>query len=133
MTHNEKLHVYLAGPDVFLPNPIKIGEAKKRLVEHVGCIAHFPMDPEIKNWEPNEETAIRIAKENEALMDICQVITVNMTPWHGPSMDVGTAFEAGYMSGKAKFCPDHVLIIGYYEGNVTLNFLDRIAHAMESY
>ena len=40
-------------------------------------------------------------------------------------MDVGTAFEAGYMSARADHDP-RVLIIGYYEGQYELSYLNRV-------
>jgi nucleoside 2-deoxyribosyltransferase len=35
-------------------------------------------------------------------MDNCDLIVANMTPFRGPSMDVGTAFELGYMAAQGK-------------------------------
>ena len=57
-------------------------------------------------------------------MDQSQVILINMTPWHGPSMDIGTAMEAGYMYRRAKEAG--VLLIGYYEGAHTKSFSQRV-------
>ncbi|MBA2649787.1 MAG: nucleoside 2-deoxyribosyltransferase [Legionella sp.] len=125
---NAKLQVYLAGPDVFMPNCIDIGNYKKQLLAAAGYIGHFPLDPLIPDFKPNQETAYNISKGNETSMDQCQIILANMTPWHGsPSMDVGTAFEVGYMSCKAKFRPLDTLIIGYYEGDVEQDYSKRVA------
>lgn len=122
------LHVYLAGPDVFLPNVLEIGEQKKQLITRAGCIAHFPMDNVIDDFKFDQNTAYRIARKNEELMDKSQVILVNMTPWHAsPSMDVGTAFEAGYMSAKATQHPQDILIIGYTEGSYEPDFATRVS------
>ena len=123
----ERLRVYLAGPDVFLPNPIGVGKIKKDKLAQVGYEGLYPMDPSIENFQPNPETAYKIALGNEGLMDSAQIILVNMTPWHGPSMDVGTAFEAGYMRGLSKFKPGEVLIVGYYEGPFEHDFTKRVA------
>lgn len=120
------LHVYLAGPDVFKPNPIALGTEKKQIVQLAGHIGHFPMDPELDGFGNNPETAYKIGKANEGLMKMCQVILVNMTPWRGSSMDTGTAFEVGYMSHKYDYDPN-VLIIGYYEGDCDLNYIKRVA------
>ncbi len=124
---DKKLHVYLAGPDVFYPAPAAVGAMKKRMIEEQGCVGHYPLDTPIPEFKADEATALKIAEANEALMDMSQVILVNMTPWHGPSMDVGTAFETGYMRAKAKHAPGGVLIIGYYEGMVNRSFMDRVA------
>ena len=122
---NSKLHVYLAGPDVFTPDPIKIGAEKKRLVNEAGHIGHFPMDPEFDSFGNNKETAYKIGVANEGLMKMSQVILANMTPFRGSSMDVGTAFEVGYMSYKYDSDP-YILIIGYYEGECNLNYAKRL-------
>ena len=122
---NARLHVYLAGPDVFAPDPIKIGAEKKRLVTEAGHIGHFPMDPEFDSFGNNKETAYKIGAANEGLMKMSQVILANMTPFRGSSMDVGTAFEVGYMSYKYDSDP-YVLIIGYYENECELNYAKRL-------
>ena len=127
LPHDFKLHVYLAGPDVFKPNPMDVGKFKTKLLSEHGHIGHFPMDPELDDFAHNPETAYKIAMCNEKLMAQSQVILVNMTPFHGPSMDVGTAFEAGFMSHKANTDPANVLIIGYYEGEYNSNFTQRVA------
>lgn len=119
------LKVYLAGPDVFKKDPVQVGKEKKLALKKAGHVGKFPMDPEIKDFAHDKKTAYTIAKGNEDLMDSCQVILINMTPWHGPSMDVGTAFEVGYMKHKAKYTP--TLLIGYYEGEVQPDFTKRVA------
>ena len=37
-----------------------------------------------------------------AHMDTCDLVIANMTPFRGPSMDVGTTVEIGYMLAKGK-------------------------------
>lgn len=125
-TENLCLQVYLAGPDVFYVNPIEIGHIKKSKLAAAGHSGHFPLDNVISEFQADPKTAMRIAKANEKLMRHAQVILVNMTPYHGPSMDVGTAFEAGYMSARADYEPDEILILGYYEGPYDANFANRV-------
>lgn len=43
-----------------------------------------------------------------------------MQQWDGVSMDVGTAFEVGFMSTFARLYPNRVLIIGYNTPKATL-------------
>ena len=125
-----EVHVYLAGPDVFYPDAIQIGDNNKKLLVQLGMIGHFPfdniIDPEIfKNPKLAAQT---IAENNEKIMkDICSegrvgVILANMNPWHGPSTDVGTSFEIGFMSALSHF--KNVIIIGYSED--TRKFEDRV-------
>jgi nucleoside 2-deoxyribosyltransferase len=41
-------------------------------------------------------------------------------------MDVGTAFEAGYMSARSDLTPNEILIIGYTEGEYEPSYLTRV-------
>jgi nucleoside 2-deoxyribosyltransferase len=99
--------VYLAGPDVFLPDALEVGAAKKQLGAEVGLVGVFPLDgpyERLGGLAPTEAglVAFDICVE---LMDTCDLAVVNMTPFRGPSMDVGTSVEMGYMyaQGKAVF------------------------------
>jgi nucleoside 2-deoxyribosyltransferase len=116
---NYEVHAYLAGPDVFSPEAAEIGKKKKDYLKKLGIIGHFPFDNEIpKEAFSNPGKVSRmIADANEQMMlDCCGdndigVILVNMNPFHGPSMDVGTAFEAGFMSALSR--NNNVIIVGY--------------------
>jgi nucleoside 2-deoxyribosyltransferase len=97
------MKIYLAGPDVFLPDPLKIAEAKKKICANYGFMGIFPLDNvlDLSNLTPFE-SGVRIYQNNIKLMDNCDLIVANMTPFRGPSMDVGTAFELGYMAAQGK-------------------------------
>ena len=118
MTH-DKIHAYLAGPDVFFPNALELAAQKKAHLATLGMTGHFPFDNEIpKDVFSDPKVASRtIADANEKMMDECckdgqvGIILMNMTPFHGPSMDCGTAYEAGYMSALSK--KGNVVIVGY--------------------
>ena len=110
-------YVYLAGPEVFLPDPIAAGALKKQRMLQLSQAAHwpfklvglYPMDNAIPDFKPNRETGIRIYEANLALMQKADFIAANMVRFRGPSMDVGTAFEMGYMRGLNK------PVFAYYE------------------
>jgi nucleoside 2-deoxyribosyltransferase len=97
------MKIYLAGPDVFLPDPLKIAEAKKKICANYGFMGIFPLDNvlDLNNLSPFE-SGVKIYQNNTKLMDSCDLIVANMTPFRGPSMDVGTAFELGYMAAQGK-------------------------------
>lgn len=100
----EAPRVYLAGPDVFLPDALEVGAAKKRLCTEVGLVGVFPLDgpyERLGGLAPGEAglVAFDICVE---LMDTCDLAVANMTPFRGPSMDVGTAVEMGYMYAQGK-------------------------------
>ncbi len=103
-------YVYLAGPEVFLPDPIGAGITKKQKIEELNqnqgwpfrLVGLYPMDNEISDFKPDFVTGIKIYDANIDLMDKADFITANMVRFRGPSMDVGTAFEMGYMAGVDK-------------------------------
>lgn len=112
------MKVYLAGPDVFLPNAKEFGDKKKAICQRYGLTGLFPLDNEIDGTGMSlQKFAFAISRANEELIDSSVGIIANMTPFRGPSTDVGTAFEIGYARAKKK------LIFGC--SNTTVSFLDR--------
>src|SRR5437763_51598 len=86
--------IYLAGPDVFLPDATEAGERKKAICAELGLEGVFPLDAEIGAEDgERRELALRISAANEGLIRSCQAVVANMTPFRGPSADVGTAYE----------------------------------------
>lgn len=109
--------VYLAGPEVFLPNAPEAGEEKKRVIERLNAsqnwpfklVGLYPLDNEIPDFAPNRETGLAIYRANIAMMDLADAVVANMVRFRGPGMDGGTAFEMGYMRGLGK------PVFGYYD------------------
>lgn len=96
-----KLRAYLAGPDVFLPNAVEIGARKKDICAAHGIEGRFPLDNEIDGrWLRPQKLGYCISSANEAMMSGCDLIIANMTPFRGPSCDVGTAFEMGFARAR---------------------------------
>ena len=90
--------VYLAGPDVFLPDPMTIARRKKALCAEYGFVGVFPLDACLDlSGLDGPSAAARIAAANEGLMRGCDLLIANMTPFRGPGMDGGTAYEMGFM------------------------------------
>lgn len=96
--------IYLAGPDVFFPNAVEQGETKKRMCAEFGFEGVYPLDNAVRSTEhlPPQDVARRISEGNEALMRSCDLLIANCTPFRGVSMDVGTAFEIGFMRALGK-------------------------------
>jgi nucleoside 2-deoxyribosyltransferase len=89
--------VYLAGPDVFLPDPIVAGDRKKDFCARYGFEGVYPFDDEIDlNGASGRDAGLRISAANEGLIRSCQYVIANVTPFRGPSSDVGTAYEMGF-------------------------------------
>ena len=103
-------YIYLAGPEVFLPDPVAAGAAKKATIVRLNeqndwpftLVGLYPMDNEIEDFAHDKKTGIKIYHANIGLMKKADFITANMVRFRGPSMDVGTAFEMGYMAGLNK-------------------------------
>jgi nucleoside 2-deoxyribosyltransferase len=92
------MRVYLAGPDVFLPDPHARAAALKQTCARHGLHAVSPLDAlpaEPAAWAALPE-ARRIALRNEAHIRSCQAVIANLTPFRGPSADAGTVFEVGF-------------------------------------
>ena len=94
--------VYLAGPDVFLPDALEIGRQKAEICRHHGLIGLYPLDNLVDRAAP--DASLQIFKANEALMDRSDAIIANLTPFRGPGADAGTVYELGYMAALGKLC-----------------------------
>jgi nucleoside 2-deoxyribosyltransferase len=97
--------VYLAGPDVFLPDPAARAVALKDICARHGLLAVFPLDPlpdEPSCWADLPEPH-RIARRNEAHIRASDAIIANLTPFRGPGADAGTVYEVGF--GRALGLP----------------------------
>ncbi len=113
--------IYLAGPDVFFENPLGIADNKKKLCHKYGFEGVFPLDVEIdpENKLPLFEKAREISLSNETLMQSCDLLIANLTPFRGVSMDAGTAYEVGYMRALGKLVFGFTNINATYEERVT--------------
>jgi nucleoside 2-deoxyribosyltransferase len=91
--------VYLAGPDVFLPDADAWLARKKAICAREGLAAVSPLDPlpgEPAAWSALPEWR-RIALRNEAHIQGSDALIANLTPFRGPSADPGTVYEIGFM------------------------------------
>ena len=115
------MKVYLAGPDVFLPDAVVFGQRKVELCARYGLTGLYPLDNDI---DPGATDASRqIFHGNEAMMNRCDIIIANLTPFRGPSADAGTVFELGFMAGHGKLC------FGY--SNDPAPYVDRLRRITE--
>jgi nucleoside 2-deoxyribosyltransferase len=111
--------VYLAGPDVFLPDAPAWLERKKALCAGYHLVGVSPLDP--LDGEPAEWASLpewrRIAQRNESHIRGCDAIIANLTPFRGPSADVGTVYEVGFARALG------LKVFGY--ATASMPFLDR--------
>jgi len=90
------MRIYLAGPEVFLPEARAIGAAKKALCARHGWEGVFPMDPPALS-PSGEMDWRRIHAANELLLRGCDALVANLTPFRGVGADPGTVFELGFL------------------------------------
>jgi nucleoside 2-deoxyribosyltransferase len=115
------MKIYLAGPDVFLPDAIAVGRRKAEICARHGLSGLFPLDNSIDLAAA--DTSLQIFRANEALMDQADAIIANLTPFRGAGSDPGTTYELGYMAARKKFC------LGY--SNDVASYADRVRRFTE--
>jgi len=113
--------IYLAGPDVFLPDAIAIGRRKKELCAQYGFEGLFPFDNEVSPNADGERIDKLIYRANETLIRRADLGICNLTPFRGLNADAGTVFELGLLVGLGK------RVFGYT--NATGDFLERCKRA----
>jgi nucleoside 2-deoxyribosyltransferase len=118
------IRVYLAGPDVFLADAVAWIERKKAICAGFGLQGISPLD-DLTN-EPADWATLpqwrRIARRNEAHISGSNALIANLTPFRGPSADVGTVYEVGFARALG------LKLFGY--ATVTTPFLDRTLTAL---
>jgi nucleoside 2-deoxyribosyltransferase len=111
------MKIYLAGPDVFLPDALEIGRRKVDICARHGLTGLYPLDNAVDSAANG--ASLTIFKSNEAMMESADAIIANLTPFRGPSADAGTVYELGYMAGRDKLC------LAY--SNDPATYADRVA------
>jgi nucleoside 2-deoxyribosyltransferase len=97
--NTRKLRVYLAGPEVFLIDAIDIGRRKKALCSKYGFEGLYPFDNEVSKYGVETSVDLLIYRTNITLLRDSDFGIFNLTPFRGPSADVGTVFELGVLIG----------------------------------
>ncbi|AZT84889.1 nucleoside 2-deoxyribosyltransferase [Marinobacter sp. NP-4(2019)] len=129
--------IYLAGPEVFFPatEHQAIVAEKKRLLREYGFEGVDPLDTELafSDDEAKPERGLRIYQANRELMDSCDAIIANLTPFRGISADPGTVFEVGYMIGQGKPAFGFTLDSRRYRERAGSTELDELSHTIEDF
>ena len=124
--------VYLAGPDVFLPDPASRAVAMKQICARHGLLGVSPLD--LPPGEPAFPDAHVIARRNEAHIRQCDAVLANLTPFRGPGADPGTVYEVGYaralgrpVFGYACAAADYAARVRAMPGSVAVRDADGLA------
>jgi len=98
----QRKKLYLAGPEVFLHAAAEIGDRKKQLCDQFGFIGLYPADADFKERDDTVALDKIIYRANLEMIRAADAGIFNLTPFRGPSADVGTVFELGLLTGLGK-------------------------------
>ena len=101
---------YLAGPDVFLPNAAAHAARKMEICQRYGLRGLPPLNEDVgtaaKRLDKVSDNALdvwqSIYEKDIAMMERCDIIIANLTPFGGASADAGTLIEVGWFLGQRK-------------------------------
>lgn len=112
---------YLAGPDVFLPDPAANAAAKIAICAKYGIEGRAPLNPEIARIMtlPHDAAWREIYLDDIRMMEECGIVIANLTPFRGASADAGTLVEIGWFLGRGR------PVFGY--SNSATGFAERSA------
>jgi nucleoside 2-deoxyribosyltransferase len=94
--------LYLAGPEVFLPDAAEIVAEQRRICRELGLVPISPMDAGEDDGDPALAPADRIFANNIEMIETADAVVANIDPFRGAEPDSGTAFEVGYAHGRGK-------------------------------
>lgn len=94
--------IYIAGPDVFEKNSIKIGEDYVSLCNKYGFEGLYPLDNVIDFNQAKQKIAQDIFFANKRLIEECDIVVANLDSFRGKESDSGTVWECGYAFGLGK-------------------------------
>jgi nucleoside 2-deoxyribosyltransferase len=104
MVVTRRPRVYLAGPDIFLPEAQAQAGARTRICAEHGLVGATPFDDPpvaIPGWDAMPEWQ-QLFLANEAHIRAADAVIANLTPFRGPSADPGTVYEVGLARGLEK-------------------------------
>ena len=95
---------YLAGPDVFLPNAVAHGQRKIDLCARYGIRGRAPLNEDIPGLDgmSPDDAWWAIYRSDIAMMEGCDIVIANLTPFRGASADSGTLVELGWFLGRGR-------------------------------
>jgi nucleoside 2-deoxyribosyltransferase len=95
---------YLAGPDVFLPDAEAHAARKVAICAGFGITGRPPLNEDVESLKALPESRLWrvIFDKDVAMMEECDIIIANLTPFRGPSADAGTLVELGWFLGRGK-------------------------------
>lgn len=118
--------VYLAGPDVFLPDSRDVFARLRAACERLGLEGVEPSDGGLAEsgaqGADDDELARRIYEGNVRLIQACDGVIANLRAFRGLEPDPGTVFEVGYAVALGK------PVVGY--GVAAGSYAERVGAAL---
>ena len=117
---------YLAGPDVFLPDARRHMLRKVEICARYNIVGLPPLNEDVQSLgaRSDAEAWQTIFRNDLAMMEECDIIIANLTPFRGPSADAGTLIEIGWFLGRGR------PIFGY--SNSAASFAARSRHHIKA-
>lgn len=95
--------IYIAGPDIYHPQGLEIAETKKSICARYGLEGVVATDFLAGvQFAGKAADAAPLFRERLKIIQGCDALIADMTPFRGPGMDAGAAFEMGAMVGLGK-------------------------------
>jgi nucleoside 2-deoxyribosyltransferase len=122
------LKLYLAGPEVFLPDARAVLDAKAAMTRAYGFEPICPGDLAIEPAPTRHQFGLNISAVDEGFMNAADGVIANLTPFRGIAADPGTAFELGYMCATGKLVAAYTNVaenhyartLAYYDGRIEI-------------
>ena len=94
--------LYLAGPEVFLPDAVEYAATQRALCDRYGFTALHPLDNSLDLGNQDLDTAMRIYRGDVQQIRDCDIVVANCNGFRGMCMDDGTAYELGFANALGK-------------------------------
>ena len=98
----KQVTLYLAGPDIFLPDAEEHAAWQKHICRQYNFVPLHPLDNNIGLQQGNREVSRKIFRSDIAQIHNADVTVANCNYFRGGCIDDGTGVELGYTFAKGK-------------------------------
>lgn len=89
---------------MFLPRALEHARRKVEICARHGIVGCPPLNEDVESLAalPDGEAWRAIFRKDLAMMEGCDLVIANLTPFRGPSADAGTLVEVGWFLGRGR-------------------------------